>query len=58
MAAIAAQVPALFESLSGMSLAELFSKVKQIGDPAPKPSPELPSGNDPAGGRAKAAGKA
>jgi flotillin len=57
MAAIAAQVPALFEALSGMSMAELFSKVKQIGDPKPSP-PELPSGNDPASGKAKAAGKA
>ena len=42
MAEIAAQVPALFEALSGMSMAELFSKVKQIGDKGPKPSPELP----------------
>jgi flotillin len=57
MAAIAAQVPALFESLSGMSMAELFSKVKQIGDNGPKPAPELPSGSDPAGGKAKAATK-
>ena len=44
MAEIAAQVPALFEALSGMSMAELFSKVKQIGDKGPKPSPELPGG--------------
>jgi flotillin len=57
MAAIAAQVPALFEALSGMSMSELFSKVKQIGDNTPKPAPELPSGNDPAGGKAKAAAK-
>jgi flotillin len=28
---IAAQIPALFESLSGMQMAELFSKVKTIG---------------------------
>jgi len=34
---MAAQVPALFETLSGMPLAELFSKVRQIGDKAPKP---------------------
>jgi len=58
MAEIAAQVPALFEALSGMSMAELFSKVKQIGDKGPKPSPELPGGNDPAAGKAKAAAKA
>jgi flotillin len=57
MAAIAAQVPALFEALSGMSMTELFSKVKQIGDNGPKPAPELPSGNDPSGGKAKAAAK-
>jgi flotillin len=32
MAAIAAQVPALFEALSGMKMSELLSKVKVIGD--------------------------
>jgi flotillin len=35
---MAAQVPALFETLSGMPLAELLGKVRQIGDTAPKPS--------------------
>src|SRR5438309_730349 len=34
---MAAQVPALFETLSGMSMAELFSKVRTIGEKAPKP---------------------
>src|SRR5438270_2274965 len=34
---MAAQVPALFETLSGMSMHELFSKVRLIGDHAPKP---------------------
>ncbi|HYR89370.1 MAG TPA: SPFH domain-containing protein [Terriglobia bacterium] len=34
---IAAQVPALFETLSGLQMSELFSKIRQIGDPAPKP---------------------
>ena len=29
---MAAQVPALFETLSGMPLADLFSKVRHIGD--------------------------
>src|SRR5436853_677963 len=38
---MAAQIPALFETLSGMPLAELFGKVKAIGDKAQKP-PELP----------------
>ena len=34
---IAAQVPALFEALSGMQMSELMSKVRGIGDRAPKP---------------------
>jgi flotillin len=34
---MAAQIPALFETLSGMPLSELFSKVRMIGDKAPKP---------------------
>ena len=34
---MAAQVPALFETLSGMKLAELLGKVRKIGDKAPKP---------------------
>jgi flotillin len=41
-AKMAAQVPALFESLSGMSMTELLGKVRAIGDKAPKPSePEV-----------------
>jgi flotillin len=34
---IAAQVPALFEALSGMKVSDLFSKVRQIGDHPQKP---------------------
>ncbi len=34
---IAAQVPALFEALSGMPMNELLSKVRKIGDKAPRP---------------------
>src|SRR5882762_5750332 len=34
---MAAQVPALFETLSGMPLGELLGKVRQIGDKASKP---------------------
>ncbi len=34
---MAAQVPALFETLSGMQMSELFSKIRQIGEPLPKP---------------------
>ena len=37
MAKMVAQVPALFETLSGMPISELFSKVRQIGDKTPKP---------------------
>ena len=32
MTQMAAQIPALFETLSGMQMSELFGKVKQIGD--------------------------
>jgi flotillin len=42
MTRIAAQVPALFEALSGMQMSDLLSKVRKIGDSAPKPG-------DPAG---------
>ncbi|MFI5114087.1 MAG: flotillin family protein [Terriglobales bacterium] len=34
---MAAQVPALFETLSGMPLTELLGKVRPIGDKTPKP---------------------
>src|SRR5277367_5136324 len=37
IAKMAAQVPALFETLSGMPLADLMSKIRLIGDKAPKP---------------------
>src|SRR5512142_1227021 len=37
MAKMAAQIPALFETLSGMKMSELFSKVRPIGDTAPRP---------------------
>jgi flotillin len=38
VAAMAAQIPALFETLSGMQLSDLLSKVKLIGDKTPKPN--------------------
>src|SRR5579862_7290573 len=38
MTAMAAQIPALFETLSGMQLSDLLSKVKLIGDKTPKPN--------------------
>src|ERR1700760_2191260 len=43
---IAAQVPALFEALSGMQMSDLLSKVRLIGDKSPKPLPgQPPTGN-------------
>ncbi|HUA00298.1 MAG TPA: SPFH domain-containing protein [Candidatus Aquilonibacter sp.] len=36
---IAAQVPALFEALSGMQMSELLGKIRMIGDSSPKPIP-------------------
>ncbi|HEX4487208.1 MAG TPA: flotillin family protein, partial [Terriglobales bacterium] len=33
---MAAQVPALFETLSGMSMTDLFSKVRTLGDKSGK----------------------
>jgi len=36
MAQMAAQIPALFETLSGMKMSELLGKVRQIGDGPPK----------------------
>jgi len=37
IAKMAAQVPALFETLSGMPIGDLLGKVRRIGDKAPKP---------------------
>jgi flotillin len=37
MTKMAAQIPALFETLSGMRLSDLLGKVRSIGDAAPKP---------------------
>ncbi len=42
MTKIAAQVPALFEALSGMQMSELLAKVRKIGDNEPKPAAPLP----------------
>lgn len=44
-AKMAAQVPALFETLSGMTMADLLGKVRGIGDKAPKPD-VLPAGGN------------
>jgi flotillin len=40
---MAAQVPALFETLSGMQMSELFARVRSIGDKSPKPGEESKS---------------
>jgi hypothetical protein len=37
---MAAQIPALFESLSGMRMSELFAKVRTIGETT-KPDAEV-----------------
>jgi flotillin len=42
---IAAQVPALFETLSGMKMSDLLSQVRLIGDKGPKPDALPPSGS-------------
>ncbi len=39
---MAAQAPALFEALSGMSVGDLLSKVRLIGDKAPKSGGKAP----------------
>ena len=36
MVSMAAQIPALFETLSGMHMSELFAKIRGIGDVAPR----------------------
>jgi flotillin len=36
---IAAQVPALFEALSGMPMSDLLGKIRKLGDKAPRPEP-------------------
>ena len=48
---VAAQIPALFETLSGMPLQDLFAKVRTIGENQPKPG----TGPDGAGPKTTAA---
>jgi len=43
MTKMAAQIPALFETLSGMPLGELFGKVRAIGDKTSKPDSNGPA---------------
>src|SRR5437016_341313 len=44
MTQMAAQIPALFETLSGMSMAELLGKVRTIGDRVPRPDGDKSKG--------------
>ena len=53
IAQMAAQVPALFEALSGMKMSELLGKVRTLGDKTNR-SDKLPPGGD--DGKSKAAG--
>jgi flotillin len=51
---MAAQVPALFEALSGMQMSELFGKIRQIGDKSGKteaPPPATPPAPPAKGGK-------
>jgi flotillin len=50
LAKMAAQVPALFETLSGVSMSDLLAKVRGIGDKAPKPD-SLPPAKGTSGGK-------
>jgi len=50
IAKMAAQVPALFEALSGMNVNELLSKVRLIGDKSAKPTIDGSDGNSKAAG--------
>jgi flotillin len=54
IAKMAAQVPALFEALSGMNVYDLISKVRLIGDKSPKPP--IDGGGSDDSPKAKAAG--
>ena len=40
---MAAQIPALFETLSGMQMSELFAKIRTIGDQGVANSPPAPN---------------
>jgi flotillin len=59
MAKMAAQVPALFETLSGMKMSDLFSNVRMLGDKGTgpvAPTNDAPTGGDAPAAKSKAAG--
>src|SRR5215468_6868845 len=49
LAKMAAQIPALFETLSGMQMSELLSKIRGIGDKAPRPDGDKSSNGSASG---------
>src|SRR5271166_3329990 len=53
IAQMAAQVPALFEALSGMKMSDLLGKVRTLGDKTKRTDEQSPSEGD---GKSKAAG--
>jgi len=57
IAKMAAQVPALFETLSGMQMSELFGRVRGIGDKSPRPDALPPADKKDDGAATAAAGK-
>jgi flotillin len=57
LAKMAAQVPALFETLSGMKMSELLGKIRLIGDKTPKPDTLPPQDRDQGKTDAAGAGK-
>ncbi len=57
LAKMAAQVPALFETLSGMKMSELLGKIRLIGDKTPKPDALPPQDKDQGKSDAAGAGK-
>jgi len=56
MAKIAAQVPALFEALSGMKMSDLLGKVRSIKDSTPSPDDSTPPSEKPEQKKIKGAG--
>jgi len=43
---MAAQIPALFETLSGMQMSELLGKIRAIGDKSPQSGNSSPTGTN------------
>ena len=54
---MAAQVPALFETLSGMQMSELFGRIRSIGDKSPTPTIDGNGGGDDEGEGSRGVGR-